>query len=180
MKRVVKKISAFAFLFTGFMPVLFPLFFLYKQQLIRHEMKERLELEMLHTVIISKAEVQWVKYKKEIRIQDKMFDVKSFTIKNGQYIFTGLYDADETALNNYFEKNTEQKNERGYQVLSAFFQLLHSIYPGDSDESLISKNISKAYCPLVFQHLSSPFINILTPPPQGMMTTTQENFINNL
>ena len=167
MKQFLKKIIAFSFLLAGFMPVLFTLFFLYKQQLIRHEMKEKLERQMLHTVIVSRADVVWVKYKKEIHIHDKMFDVKSFIIKNDQYVFTGLYDEEETALNSYFEKNTKQKNERGCQVLSAFFQLLQSIYPGDSDEILISKNISKVYCPLILQHISSPFINILTPPPQA-------------
>ena len=167
MKQVLKKIIAFSFLLTGFIPVFFTLFFLYKQQLIRHEMKEKLERQMLHTVIVSRADVVWVKYKKEIRIHDKMFDVKSFIIKNDQYVFTGLYDEEETALNNYFEKNTEQKNERGFQVLSSLFQLFQSIHPRSFDETLISQNISKAYRPLILQHISSPFINILTPPPQA-------------
>ena len=167
MKHFFKKIVAFIFLLTGFMPVVFTLSFLYKQQLIRHEMKEKLEREMLHTIIVPEAEVQWVKYKKEIRFQEKMFDIKSFTIKNGQYIFTGLYDEEETALTNYFGKSTEQKNDSRSKILSAFFQLLQSIYPADSDEILISMNISKTFCPLILQDISSPFINILTPPPQA-------------
>ena len=129
-------------------------------------MKEKLERAMLRTIVVPEAEVQWVKYKKEIRVQEKMFDVKSFTIKNGHYIFKGLYDEEETALTDYFGKNSGQKNDRGYKVLSAFFQLLQSIYPADPDEILISKNISKTYCPLILQHIPSPFISILTPPPQ--------------
>ena len=149
------------------MPVLFTLLFLYKQQLIRHEMKEKLEEEMLHTIVVHVAEVQWVKYKKEIRFQDKMFDVKSITVKNGHYIFTGLYDEEETALNNYFKKNTEQKNESGSQVLSTLFHLLQSVYSENPDEILVFKNISKAYRPLILHNISSPFINILTPPPQA-------------
>jgi len=149
------------------MPVLFTLLFLFKQQLVRHEMKEKLEQEMLHTIIVPVAEVQWVKYKKEIRFQGKMFDIKSFTIKNGQYSFTGLYDEEETALNNHFEKNTEQKNEREHEVLSTLFQLLQSVYPGDPDETLVFENISRAYRPLILQHIPTPFINILTPPPQA-------------
>ena len=129
-------------------------------------MKEKLERQMLHTITVSKADVVWVKYKKEIRIHDKMFDIESLTIKNDQYIFTGLYDEEETALNNYLEKNTEQNNEREYQVLSSLFQLLQSLYPEYFDEILASATISKAYCPLILQYISSPFINILTPPPQ--------------
>ena len=148
------------------MPVLFTLLFLYKQQLIRHEMKEKLEEEMLHTIVVPVAEVQWVKHKKEIRFQGKMFDIKSITEKNDQYIFTGLYDEEETALNNYFEKNTEQKNERGHQVLTTLFQLLQSMYPGDPDETLVFENISKSYGPLILQHITHPAKNIPTPPPQ--------------
>ena len=130
-------------------------------------MKEKLERQLLHTVTVSKADVVWVKYKKEIRINDNMFDIESFTIKNDQYIFTGLYDEEETALNKYLEKNTEQKNEREYQLLSSLFQLLQSIYPENFDEILASATISKPYSPLILQHISSPFINILTPPPQA-------------
>ena len=130
-------------------------------------MKEKLELEMLHTIVVPEAEVKWVKYKKEIRVNDKMFDVKSFTHEKGQYIFKGLYDEEETALNNYFEKSTDRKNERGVQVLSALFKMLQSIYPGDYDEALISEKISKLFSPLTLQPITSPFINILTPPPQA-------------
>lgn len=130
-------------------------------------MKERLERQMLHTITVSTADVVWVKYKKEIRIHDKMFDIESFTIKNDQYIFTGLYDEEETALNNYLEKNTEQKNEREYQVLSSLFQLLQSLYPENVDDFLASATISKAYCTLILQYITSTFINILTPPPQA-------------
>ena len=130
-------------------------------------MKERLEQQMLQTVTVSKADVVWVKYKKEIRIHDKMFDIESFTIHNDQYIFTGLYDEEETALNNYLEKNTEQKDKRESQVLSSLFQLLQSIYPENFDEILFYPTISKAYCPLILHRISSPFISILTPPPQA-------------
>ena len=130
-------------------------------------MKEKLERQMLHTVTVSKADVVWVKYKKEIRIHDKMFDIESFAIKNDQYIFTGLYDEEETALNNYLEKNTEQKNEREHQLLSSLFQLLQSMYPENFEEILASSISSKSYCPLILKHISSPFINILTPPPQA-------------
>lgn len=166
MKQLSKKIAAFVFLLAGFMPVMFTLFFLYKQQLLRHEMKEKLELEMLHTIVVPEAEVKWVKYKKEIQINDKMFDVKSLTHKKGQYIFTGLYDYEETALNNCFEKNTKQKNEKGHQVLSAFFKLLQTMNPDNSDQAILPKKNSKFFCLLILQPISSPFINIFTPPPQ--------------
>jgi hypothetical protein len=166
-KKFLNKILSFILLLTGALPFLFTLHFLGKQQLIRHEMKEKMEREMLHTVIIPENELVWVKYKKEVRINDKMFDVETYRIDNGQYYLTGLFDEEETALNNYFEKSTDQKNEKGSQMLSALLQFLQSMYPGDPDEPLDFKNISKAYRPLILQHISFPFKNVLTPPPQA-------------
>lgn len=148
------------------MPVLFTLFFLYKQQLTRHEMKERLEEEMLHTIIVPDTDIQWVKFKKEVRIKGKMFDIKSFSFENGQFIFTGLYDEEETALNNYFEKHTGQNEKGTNQLLSSLFKMLQSIYGNDVEEAMPSAAGSVSFPPLIFQHTSSPFRDILTPPPQ--------------
>jgi hypothetical protein len=123
-KKFLNKILSFILLLTGALPLLFTLYFLGKQQIIRHEMKEKMEREMLHTVTIPENELVWVKYKKEVRINDKMFDVETYRIDNGQYYLTGLFDEEETALNNYFEKSTDQKNEKGSQILSALLQFL--------------------------------------------------------
>lgn len=129
-------------------------------------MKERLEEEMLHTIILSTSAVQWVKYKKEIRVDGKMFDIKSFTIINENYIFTGLYDEEETKLNNYLEKHSNQKNDTENNVLSSLFKMLHSLYANEAREELTQGRFTRSYSPLILQHTSSPFRNILTPPPQ--------------
>src|SRR5215204_4648800 len=99
MNPSLKKISAFFLLLTGAMPLLFTLFFLVKQQVIRYTMKEKLEKELLHTITVSKDEVVWAIYNKEIIVGDKLFDVKSFSEEGGLYFFIGLFDAEETALN---------------------------------------------------------------------------------
>lgn len=130
-------------------------------------MKEKLEQQLLHTVIIPAGEVVWVKYKKEISIEGKMFDVKSTVISNGQYVFTGLFDNEETALNNFFETETNQKNRKGNQLLTQLFQLLQSIYTANHSESAINTGNKEIYFVLTFSNIISPFINILTPPPQA-------------
>lgn len=133
-------------------------------------MKEKLEEEILHTILVPQAAVQWVKYEKEIRIDGKMFDIKSFTIKNGDYIFTGLYDDEETALNNYLQGNLNQKKDAGNEALSSLFKMLQSTYHGGSDDILVSTGIPIPYSPFILRHMSSPFKNILTPPPQPLIT----------
>ena len=148
------------------MPLLFTLLFLFRQQLIRHEMKEKLEEEMLHTIKVPEAEVQWVRSKKEIRLGDKMFDVKSFYVRNGEYVFTGLYDEEETALNNYFEKNTGQNKAATNHLLSSLFKLFQSIYTDDITETMPLVNGPITFCSLILQYTSPLFKDILTPPPQ--------------
>lgn len=130
-------------------------------------MKEKLEQKLVHNISVAEAKVVWVKYKKEIQVDGKMFDIKSFREENGQYHFTGLFDDDETALNNYFEKNTEKKNERSNRLLASLFQLLQSVYPGDSIDTIMQEDNSLVYCCLVLSNIQSPIKNILTPPPQA-------------
>ena len=166
MKKNVIKISSFLLLLTGFMPVLFTVFFLCKQQMIRHEMNEKLEEEMLQTIVVPTDQLIWVKYKKEISVDGKMFDIESMRIEKGNYVFTGLYDDDETALNNYFENHTDEENESGNQLLSSIFQLLESSFTEDGANSAVYSNVISKYSPFILQHTPSPFKNILTPPPQ--------------
>lgn len=109
----------------------------------------------------------WVKYKKEIRVDGKMFDVKSFSVENDQYYFTGLFDEEETTLNNYLEKNTEQRNERSNRILASLLQLLQSVYPGDSNDIIMQEENCPNSCCLVLSNMPSPIKTILTPPPQA-------------
>ena len=166
MKNPFNKILSFALLLTACMPVVFTLFFFLKQQAIRHTMKEKLEQGFLHTITIPAENVVWVKYKKEISIGNKLFDVKSFSIENNQYVFTGLFDEDETALNNYFEKSIDHKNERGNQLLVQLFQWLQSACPDSpADFPLITEG-THIHCNLIPSYIPFPVKIILTPPPQ--------------
>jgi len=128
-------------------------------------MKERLEKERLHTVVIPGSEVQWVKYKKEIRVHGKMFDIKSFNVKNDKYTFTGLFDEEETALNDFLKEKAH--NEQENHMLASILKMLHSVYAVDENTPLVTGRIPRVYSPLILQHTCSPFKNILTPPPQA-------------
>lgn len=164
MKPFLKKITAFFLLLVGAMPFLFTLFFLVKQQIIRHEMKEKLEGEFLHTITVPKDKVNWVKYNKEIRIDSKLFDVNSFSEKNGIYFFTGLFDREETALNDLLEKETEDGDQN---ELAQLFQLLQSSCTNLISNCFIISSQGKTTCFPILLDISSPFVNIPTPPPQA-------------
>jgi len=162
-----KKIIAIIFLLTGCTPVLFTLFFLIKQQVIRHEMKERLEEEAVCTIRVSEKDIVWVKYKKEIIVDGKMFDIKSFTKVNDVFIFTGLYDDDETELVKNFENDFNRKNNHSNQLLSELFKMIQSQFCDNPDQATIYPRQNTTYINLTLSNTLSPFINILTPPPQG-------------
>jgi hypothetical protein len=165
MRTPVKKISPIFLLLTGAMPLFFTLFFIIKQQLIRHKMKDKLENEMLHTIAVSKNEVQWVKYNKEIRVGDKLFDIKSFSEKNGLIYFIGLFDDEETALNDLMERDTDEKNKN--HVTQLFHWLQTPCLNVFFDPGIIH-TIKKVFSFPILLNISPPFLNILTPPPQFM------------
>ena len=174
MKPFLKKITGFFLLLIGAMPFLFTLFFLVKQQIIHHEMKEKLEREFLHTITVPKDKVNWVKYSKEIRIDSKLFDVNSFSEKNGIYFFTGLFDTEETALNDLLEKETEDGDQN---ELAQLFQLLQSPCTNLSFNYFLVTGQDKTTCFPILLHISSPFVNIPTPPPQVSAQSFQKFFI---
>ena len=164
MKPFLIKIAAFFLLLMGAMPLLFTISFLIRQQIIRYEMKERLEKEYLHVITVPEDQLIWVKYNKEIIIGDKLFDVNSFSEKDGLYFLVGLYDEEETALNDLLEKDTDDKKEN---EIAQLFQWLQSPCTSLSFEPGIIITHSKICSFPILLHISSPFINILTPPPQA-------------
>lgn len=163
MKTYFKKIAAFFLLLIGAMPLLFTISFLIRQQIIRYEMKERLEEEYLHVITVPKAGLTWVKYNKEIIIGDKLFDVKSFSEKDGLYFLIGLFDEEETALNDLLEKGTDDKKEN---ELAQLFQWLQSPCTNVSLEPGVITTHGKISSFPILLHISFPFVNIPTPPPQ--------------
>lgn len=166
MNSVINKISASIFIFAASIPFALVLIFHIQQQAVRYEMKEKLEEQVLQTITVSEKNVQWVKKNKEILFNGKMFDVKSFSIENGLFKFTGLYDDEETALNEQMENNFNKNNKSSSLLISNLFQWLQSAYPGDNNEMLVIENQTKLIPRLINTMLTSPFKAILTPPPQ--------------
>jgi hypothetical protein len=166
-KAVIQKISAFYLLFAAIIPFAFILFFQVKQQVVRHQMKECLEHELLQTISIHEKKVHWIKAGKEILVEGKMFDVKSFYEENGLYVFTGLYDHEETALVNQLEENWKKSNESGNPVLTNLFQLLQLVYPNENAYQLTKNNDQSVnYYHLNIQ-LTTIYKKVSTPPPQS-------------
>jgi hypothetical protein len=70
---------------------------------VQHEALERLERESLQTITIDAKALTW-KNKKEVSIDGRMFDIKSYRVENGKYILTGLFDEKETSIKDFLKK----------------------------------------------------------------------------
>jgi hypothetical protein len=163
----LKKISTILLLALTFAPAICPFVLQSQQRSIQHKMKERLEEDMLHTVTMAKAEMHWVKPGKEILLGGEMFDVKDITEQgNGIVVVTGLYDFEETLLVGQMKKKQQDDNTNGNKQLGQAFQLLQAMPEDLLGDSLTPQLISCSWSSLKDDDLSSPFKNILTPPPQ--------------
>ena len=109
---IKKKILAFAMLLLVAAPLFFILGHLVKRELIYHQMMEKLENNSLHTISIRLADINWIKKNKEVMVDGKLFDVKSWEIIDGQAKLIGLFDDEETKLEKEFSSTMQQNNNQ--------------------------------------------------------------------
>ena len=137
------------------------------QWYLKHTAKERLEKELLETVVVKKHEFRWDKEGKEIRVAGRMFDVKSLQIQGEDILVTGIFDEKETAINamlaTQFEKNSLLIRLLAFTQLFFSLAILFSV-------SKPAQQILRHFCFYVNRHQNISR-KILTPPPQQRMRT---------
>jgi hypothetical protein len=134
------------------------------QVYIKSTRDERLEKEKQVQVVLPAKEVVWEEEGKELWVGDRMFDVSTYTVTNGQYYLTGVYDDHETAvagtlLHAIFSKNGADLLRlllllQCFTCCLAFIQLLRNDFIKNRQYSLY-----------VF-FLASPLHLVLGPPPR--------------
>ena len=134
MLTVKKQFTAFAMLLLVALPVFLSVGIFIKQQLVQHQRKERFKTELLETFTIKAEKVDWVKVGKEIRVDGKLFDVKSFKITGNNIVFTGFFDDKEDKLVQQIVKLEKQKNQSenplGQSVIKFLFFSVY--YPNNN------------------------------------------------
>ena len=104
-----KKITAFGLLLLVAIPLFFSVGILVKQKIIQYQRSERLETELLQTITISSEKINWVKPGKEILVDGKLFDVKSFKTEEKKILLTGFFDSEEDNLIAKLKNELQQK-----------------------------------------------------------------------
>ena len=161
-----KKIVAFVFVIITLCPVIaFYTLSIFKK-IVQHQMEEKMERSLLQTIVTKKGSFTWIKMNKEILINGKMFDVKSYKTNVEETTFKGLYDEDEKKIVQDINELSSEKNEPLQPTLHLLKVLLatYTIEVSEYPNNVIFKEIKNEYFNydelLAFHHTS-----IFLPPP---------------
>ena len=157
--------APFILLLLAVVPLFYGLFIQIQQVSIHHKMKERLEARFLQTIAVAKDAIHWVKDGKEILVNGRMFDIRSFDYQKGVYTFSGLYDNDETVLMVQLQKD-QQANSSNSKQLVQLFHLLQTLYSNSTADQVTIMSALSPEFPVLYPLLPSQYISIFTPPPE--------------
>ena len=134
------------------------------QAYIQSTREERLETEDLVQVVIPVKNFVWEEEGKELWVGDRMFDVSSFTIADGNYYLTGIYDDDETEIAGRLLHSIFSKKGTNLlhlllllQCFSACVFLIQLTY---------QHRLYKKHTAFYYSFLPSPLLLVLAPPPR--------------
>lgn len=170
MNRYKKNTAAFIFIITISVPFIFSAFVFLKTLSIQHEMSRKLDAETLQTITIPVTAFIWDLDEKEILVNGKMFDIKSITKENEHYVITGLYDLDQTDLQNKAQCISIKKTTTTQDLsigLSAFFTFYS--FPQYKENAICFSWLPiKLYCTKQ-KNIPEVHLDISTPPPQQLV-----------
>lgn len=107
-----RKLSIIILILATSLPLFFSGFFLASRVLIRITMLERIDEGKLITLHIPEKEIDWYNPGHELIYNNKMFDVKNIKLNNGVFVVTGLFDDEETELNDLVTSHTDNENNK--------------------------------------------------------------------
>ncbi len=113
MHQGFKKISTFGLVLLITLPLVFTVVILVKQKIVQLQRNARFDKEILQTVIVSTENTYWVKPGKEILLDGKLFDVKSFKTAGNKTSLTGFFDHKEDKLVKRIVELARHKNKSG-------------------------------------------------------------------
>lgn len=146
-------------------PVLSLLFLQLKQAYIKHTLEERLETQLLKTLIIPKQEWQEPDAD-EIVIDGKMFDIKERRETASGVMVTGVFDEDETAVLHRLAAGCNEQSAKDVSLFAHAFQLLHGFFFQSGDASGITAVATGNVFQNLIVRLPVSYKQVLYPPPQ--------------
>jgi len=111
MLTVKKQLTGFVLLLLVALPLFLSVGLYIKQQLVQHQREQRLKTALLETVTVKAEKIDWVEVGKEIRVDGKLFDVKSFKISGNHIVLTGFFDHKEEKIVKHIGNIEQQKSK---------------------------------------------------------------------
>jgi len=106
-----KNIAALGLLLLLAIPLIFSITVVIKQKVLQYQRRARFETEILQTIKISPEKFHWIKPEKEILVDGKMFDVKSYHKEGDKISVTGFFDHKEEKMVNHMNTLLHQKDK---------------------------------------------------------------------
>lgn len=134
------------------------------QSFIKMRVEIALEKSALLTIKLPADQVQWFEEGREILVDGKMFDIKSYSITDGLFTAQGIFDEKETEvvrMMGHFGEKEQQAFIIRLLLLSHCFLCI--IF-------LSFKNNASVFIELLYQQFSinyhSPYLGLFFPPPK--------------
>lgn len=149
------------------LPLLFSVAYLIKQKTVQADMRSRLEKFSLETISVPSHKVVWVKPDKEILVDGKLFDIRSYERKGSSIEFTGLFDKEEEVINEkLFTIATQTHKDSQSQETALLLLLFSPFYCSEVPPSIaITLYTTDHTFPSYSEQIpAAPFYNLLRPP----------------
>ncbi|MGV3656416.1 MAG: hypothetical protein ACO1NX_00620 [Chitinophagaceae bacterium] len=137
------------------------------QAAIRQRMEHALDKEALTTISLPAGEVVWYEEGREVMVEGRMFDIKTYEIKDGVFTAQGIYDEAETRVVALMKGHWSeaQQSHLVVQLLLLshciiFMSLLVFSFGLSPFRSSLHSFLTHRYL--------APFLNIVVPPPKQL------------
>ncbi len=145
------------------MPVIFSGYFILKQLSIRESMEERLESEALEEFTFPVSELVWLKPQKEILLNGKHFDIKTYKINGDRVSVKGLFDEKEQKLKLLLAVDLEE-TEEGTNIMHGIF--LTYYFHNRTSGTVYFYQPAPDFAEYIGTTTLEPCIPIIAPPPR--------------
>lgn len=132
MQAKKKQITALGLLLLAALPLILSVGIFIKQKIVHYQRRERFETEQVQTITVSAEKIYWINHGKEILVNGKLFDVKSFKTAGADIILTGFYDDKEDKLVNHVS-NLMHHDEEGSGTSANHFIVKFLCFPAYKD-----------------------------------------------
>jgi len=166
MMGIKKNICLFLILLLT-LPMLVAVYIEIKIKIVQHEMLEKMEQSHLQVITVDSNLVRWKIKNKEIIIGDQLFDVKYAVYEGNKVNFYGLFDREESRLENIIEKNMSgNESSKEIKRITRFLLQLQFLKNHSNQFCIILNTKPHKFISKNIEMIPNQYLKIITPPPK--------------